>query len=163
MTPLFPRTRGYDVTVLTYSKCFCRACLLILIPALMRDNLATERDLISVAQQNDAARKSQGDKSLRRMGSLHHPINTINEKAQEFFDQGLTFVYAFNFEEAVRSFENASRLDPHAAMPYWGIALANSPNYNSGIYNTPERDNAAREALQKAQQLSATVSPIEGL
>ncbi len=95
------------------------------------------------------------------MGALHHLINTTNEKAREFFDQGLTFFYAFNFDEAVRSFENAARLDPHAVMPYWGIALANSPNYNSGIYNTPARDNAAREAIQEAQQLSASASPNE--
>jgi tetratricopeptide (TPR) repeat protein len=161
MTPLFLHTGGYDVGVLNWSKCFCGACLLILIPALMRDNLATERHGISVAQQDDAARKAHGDESFPGMGALHHPIHTTNEKTQEFFDRGLTFFYAFNFDEAVRSFENAARLDPQAAMPYWGIALANSPNYNSGIYNSPARDNAAREAIQKAQQLSQTSPPSE--
>ncbi|MFZ0819211.1 MAG: hypothetical protein WAM91_04025 [Candidatus Acidiferrales bacterium] len=134
---------------------------MILIPALMRDNLATERQGISVAQQNDGARKTQGDKSFPGIGALHHPINTTNEETQEFFDKGLAFFYAFNFDEAMRSFENAARLDPHAAMPYWGLALANSPSYNSGIYNTPERDKAARAAIQKAQQLSAAALPIE--
>ncbi|MFZ0821627.1 MAG: hypothetical protein WAM91_16300 [Candidatus Acidiferrales bacterium] len=134
---------------------------MVLVPALMQDNLGTERQGIPVAPQNDAAKKAQGDKSFPGTGALHHPINTTNEKAQESFDHGLTFFYAFNFDEAVRSFENASRLDPHAAMPYWGVALANSPNYNSGIYNSPARDVAAREAIQKAQQLSATSPPNE--
>jgi hypothetical protein len=161
VTPLFPHASGYDGAVLTWSKYIFGACLLILITALMQNNLATEPQGVSVARQNDAARNTQSDNSFPGMGALHHPINTTNEKAQEFFDHGLTFFYVFNFEEAVRSFDNAIRLDPHAAMPYWGIALANGPNYNSGIYNTPARDKAAREAIQKAEQLSATAPPNE--
>jgi hypothetical protein len=89
------------------------------------------------------------------IGSLHHPISTISGEAQKFFDQGLTFVYAFNFDEAVRSFKRASQLDPHAAMPYWGIALALGPNYNSTKPNA-SREEDATEAIQKAQELSAT-------
>ncbi len=35
------------------------------------------------------------------MGSLHHPVSTTNPETQKFFDQGLSFVYAFNHDEAV--------------------------------------------------------------
>ena len=42
------------------------------------------------------------------MGSLHHPVATTNPEAQKFFDQGLSFVYAFNHDEAVRSFKRAA-------------------------------------------------------
>jgi len=83
---------------------------------------------------------------------LHHPIATKSSQAQSFFDQGMEFAYGFNFEEAIRAFENASQLDPHAAMPYWGIALANSPSYNSGTYNSPTRERAAFEAIQEAEK-----------
>ena len=38
------------------------------------------------------------------LGSLHHPITTTSEQAQRYFDQGLRLVYAFNHEEAIRSF-----------------------------------------------------------
>ncbi|HYM87736.1 MAG TPA: hypothetical protein VES92_01365, partial [Nitrospiraceae bacterium] len=62
------------------------------------------------------------------LGSLHHPMTTTSEQAQRYFDQGLRLVYAFNHEEAIRSFEAAAQQDPQAAMPYWGIALALGPN-----------------------------------
>ena len=64
------------------------------------------------------------------LGRLHHPIATSSPDAQRFFDQGLTLVYAFNHDEAVRSFRRAAELDPAAAMPHWGIALALGPNIN---------------------------------
>src|SRR5271169_3024474 len=74
------------------------------------------------------------------MGSLHHPIATSNPEAQKFFDQGLTLIYAFNHDEAVRSFRRAAELDSKAAMPWWGIAVALGPNYNLDV--DPEREKA---------------------
>src|SRR5271167_3186642 len=46
------------------------------------------------------------------LGDLHHPVSTHNPQAQQFFDQGLRFIYAFNHDEAARSFQHASELDP---------------------------------------------------
>src|SRR5437763_1598619 len=37
------------------------------------------------------------------LGRLRHPIATTNADAQRFFDQGLTLVYGFNHDEAVRA------------------------------------------------------------
>ncbi|MGH9775649.1 MAG: tetratricopeptide repeat protein [Candidatus Acidiferrales bacterium] len=87
------------------------------------------------------------------MGNLHHPIATRSEEAQKYFDQGLTFCYAFNHEAAVKSFERAAELDPSAAMPLWGIAYALGPNINLDV--DPEHEKAAYEAVQKAIALSA--------
>lgn len=98
---------------------------------------------------------------LPGMGSLHHPIATKSPEAQKFFDQGLTFFYAFNFDEAVRSFTRASELDPQAAMPYWGLALARGPNYNSGTYVSPANEKAAYEAIQQATKLAASGPDVE--
>ena len=66
------------------------------------------------------------------LGNLHHPVTTKTNSilAQRFFDQGLTFVYAFNHDEAAASFEEAAHLDPEVAMAYWGIALSLGPNIN---------------------------------
>jgi len=86
------------------------------------------------------------------MGSLHHPITTTSEQAQRYFDQGLRFVYAFNHEEAIRSFEAAADWDPKAPMPYWGIALALGPNINSAMERKDER--RAVEMVQKARRLA---------
>ncbi|MCC6141623.1 MAG: tetratricopeptide repeat protein [Nitrospira sp.] len=93
------------------------------------------------------------------LGSLRHPITTTSEQAQRYFDQGLRLVYAFNHEEAIRSFEAASRLDPSAAMAYWGIALALGPNINGAMAKADER--RAWDALQKARAQASRVSPAE--
>lgn len=83
------------------------------------------------------------------MGAIHHRISTKNEAAQKYFDQGLALIYAFNFGEAVNSFKHAADLDPDAAMPYWGMALADAPNYNSATL-TPDREQAGFDFIQTA-------------
>ncbi|MGD0695276.1 MAG: hypothetical protein ABSB82_10520 [Terriglobia bacterium] len=87
------------------------------------------------------------------LGNHHHPIRTTSAEAQGFFDQGLTLVYAFNHEEAARSFRRAAELDPQAAMPWWGVALAVGPNYNMDA--DPDHEKAAYDAVQKARALAA--------
>src|ERR1700752_3979781 len=65
---------------------------------------------------------SPGEKTaglLPGLGEHHHPVTTSNAEGQRFFDQGLTYIYAFNHDEAVRSFKRAAELDPGMAMAYW--------------------------------------------
>ena len=93
------------------------------------------------------------------LGNLHHPVSTKNAQAQQFFDQGLRFIYAFNHDEAARSFQKAGELDPKLAMAFWGIAEAVGPNYNDPA--SDDRFKQAHEAAQKAVDLSATASPSE--
>jgi tetratricopeptide (TPR) repeat protein len=90
---------------------------------------------------------------MRGLGDWHHPIATTSPEAQRFFDQGLRLVYAFNHDEAVRSFARAAELDPKAPMPAWGIALALGPNINLDV--DPAREQAAYAAVQKAGALAA--------
>jgi tetratricopeptide (TPR) repeat protein len=93
------------------------------------------------------------------LGTLHHPISSKSDLAQRYFDQGLRFVYAFNHEEAIRSFEEAARQDPSAPMPYWGIALALGPNINAPM---PKEDGRrAVEAVKQAQTRLSTATPAE--
>jgi tetratricopeptide (TPR) repeat protein len=93
------------------------------------------------------------------LGKHHHKVSTSNADAQRFFDQGLTFVFAFNHDEAIRSFRHAAELDPQLAMAYWGIALATGPNYNMDI--DLEREKAAYDAVQKARSLAVKASGQE--
>jgi tetratricopeptide (TPR) repeat protein len=93
------------------------------------------------------------------LGAIHHPVSTTNAQAQEFFDQGLNLIYAFNHDEAVRSFQHAAKLDPHLAIAYWGIALALGPNINLAI--DPNRELAAYQAVQQALALSTKASNQE--
>lgn len=89
---------------------------------------------------------------MEGMGNLHHPIATSSPEAQKFFDQGLTLMYGFNHAEAIHSFQRAAELDPTAAMPLWGIALALGPNYNLDV--DPAAEKAAYDAAQKALALA---------
>ena len=110
---------------------------------------------LSAAPERPAARVPLfGD-----LGTLHHPITTSSHEAQQYFDQGLRFVYAFNHEEAIQAFEEAARLDPSAAMAYWGVALASGPNINAAMDKAAER--RAWEAVQKARAHRARVSAVE--
>jgi tetratricopeptide (TPR) repeat protein len=93
------------------------------------------------------------------LGALHHPINTTSEPAQQYFDQGLRLVYAFNHEEAIRSFEEAAKQDPHSPMPYWGIALALGPNINAAM--SKEDGRRAAEAIKQAGARVASATPVE--
>jgi tetratricopeptide (TPR) repeat protein len=96
---------------------------------------------------------------LSGLGRLHHPIATRSAEAQRFFDQGLTLVYAFNHEEAVRAFRRASALDPASPMPHWGIALALGPNINLDV--DPDREKVAYDEAQRARTLAAAAPPGE--
>ncbi|MCW5942998.1 MAG: redoxin domain-containing protein [Fimbriimonadaceae bacterium] len=60
------------------------------------------------------------------VGNVRFAITTKNPKAQQFFDQGLNYVYTFEWVEAERSFREAALLDPKAPMPYWGLALCDN-------------------------------------
>src|SRR6202795_1725870 len=86
------------------------------------------------------------------LGQHHHAISTKNSEAQRLFDQGLTLVFAFNHEEAARSFRRASELDPQSAMAFWGVALALGPCINLDVDLPHEK--AAYEAVQKAVLLA---------
>jgi tetratricopeptide (TPR) repeat protein len=90
------------------------------------------------------------------LGDINHPVSTNNPEAQKFFNQGLAYVYAFNHEEAIRSFKQAAQLDPNLAMAYWGVALSLGSNYN-----VPADGPALVEAysnLQKAIALAPKAS-----
>jgi len=88
------------------------------------------------------------------LGNAHMSVSTKNAEAQKYFDQGLRYVYAFNHEEAVRSFAKAGELDPDLAMSWWGVALALGPNINMDV--DPDREKQAYEAVQTAAAKSAS-------
>jgi tetratricopeptide (TPR) repeat protein len=94
------------------------------------------------------------------LGNHHRAVSTASEEAQQFFNQGLAFLYGFNQDEAIRSFDRAAELDPACAMAHWGIAYANGPHINN-MEVAPERSEAAWQALQRALEHSAAGSEEE--
>lgn len=69
-------------------------------------------------------------------GTVHLPITARGpqrDSVQAYFDQGLAWMYSYNFGEAVLSFRKAARFDPTCAMCFWGVATALGPNINEPI------------------------------
>jgi len=96
---------------------------------------------------------------LQTLGSHAHAITTSSPRAQLFFNQGLILAYGFNHREAARSFREVVRLDPTAAMGYWGQALVLGPNINAPM--APEDEAKAWALIEQARSVAASVSPAE--
>jgi tetratricopeptide (TPR) repeat protein len=94
------------------------------------------------------------------LGKFSRPIETDVPLAQRYFDQGMQMVYAFTYPVAIRSFEEAEKLDPNCAMCYWGEAQARGPFLNSRMTqtNAPLAYEAAQHALTL---IDHTDDPVE--
>jgi len=112
------------------------------------------------AEKAAGAEKADRPPIFSGMGKHHREVTTTSKPAQRYFDQALTWTFAFNHDEAIRSYREAARLDEKLAMAWWGIALANGPHINNPAMS-PEASAAAWEALTKARALADAASPIE--
>ncbi|MFA6038122.1 MAG: hypothetical protein WC748_08405 [Legionellales bacterium] len=93
------------------------------------------------------------------LGAFHRQITTNVPLAQRYFDQGMVLAYGFEHGEAIRSFKEATRLDPNCAMCYWGLALALGNKMNAPMNGHEYSD--GKEAIQKALLLMNNVTPAE--
>lgn len=112
-----------------------------------------------IRADHPTAKKDGSAVLMPGLGDHHHPVSTRNPEAQKFFDQGLILLYAFNHDEAARSFARASELDPNLAMAVWGLALVKGPNYN--LDANEDQWKAASATMQKALDLSEKASEPE--
>lgn len=87
---------------------------------------------------------------FKGLGTHHHKISTKNARTQLLFDQGVRLDFGFNHAEAIRSFREAARLDPHCAMCWWGLAFSLGSNIN-----LPMQDDAVKPAWQALQNAIA--------
>jgi tetratricopeptide (TPR) repeat protein len=104
------------------------------------------------------AQWAHGAQQFTGLGTFHRKITTRSKAAQAYFDQGMRFIWAFNHDEATRSFAKAAELDPHCAACLWGFALTLGPNYNMPMM-AEARAKAGWAAVEKAKGLHA--SPVE--
>src|SRR5438309_1841926 len=118
------------------------------------DSRAAPRLPASVADWARGARLFQG------LGDFHRAVTTSVPLAQQYFDQGMRLLWAFNHDESTRSFARAAELDPACAPCYWGVALTVGPNYNVAAM-AETRARVAWEALHQAQQNAAQTSAVE--
>jgi len=92
-------------------------------------------------------------RKLDGIGDSHLQITTKSPEAQAWFDQGLRLLHCFWDFEAYRAFHEAARLDPDAAMAWWGIVKS-----TNGYKAMQDESN---EAAAKAQALLPKISDHE--
>jgi tetratricopeptide (TPR) repeat protein len=90
---------------------------------------------------------------MQGIGNASLKITTSSDAAQAYFNQGLRLLHDFWDFEAYRAFKEAARLDPSAAMAYWG-------EFEALNMHGPLMDDG-RAALEKAKALADKVSDHE--
>ena len=103
---------------------------------------------------------ARGAQLFDGLGVFHRSVSTSSSEAQRYFDQGMRFIWAFNHDEATRSFARAAQIDPRCAVCYWGVALTLGPNYNMPMM-AQARAHVGWDALAKAQAKGARSTPVE--
>ena len=103
---------------------------------------------------------AKGGRSFDGLGDFHRKVTTQSNDAQQYFDQGMRFLWAFNHDESTRSFARAAQLDPQCALCYWGVALTVGPNYNLPSI-AESRAKVAAEAVALARKYAAQATPVE--
>ena len=122
------------------------------------DNKSTEER--PTEEKSDKPADSPKAQLFENIGNHKLKITTGSSEAQSYFNQGLTWMFAFNHDEAIRSFKKAAKLDPDCAMAWWGASLAAGPQYNHAIM-TEERTATAWEAMQNALERIENTTPLE--
>lgn len=102
---------------------------------------------------------ARGAQLFDGLGSFHRPVTTRSPEAQRYFDQGMRLIWAFNHDEATRSFAKAAELDPACAMCLWGVALTLGPNYNMPMM-AEARARVGWDAIARARA-STAATPVE--
>ncbi len=95
------------------------------------------------------------------LGNHTHKVTTKSPDAQKYFDQGLRFIFGFNHGAAIRSFQEAARLDPDCAMAHWGVALACGPHINLPMVPPPAAELAWSELGLAQAAAKKNASPVE--
>ncbi|MCP3982709.1 MAG: hypothetical protein GY716_25745 [bacterium] len=137
------------------------AALLVSLSLLAAPALAQHHDQHDRRALEEDPRLAPGQLApvLEGRGDNHFDVTTVSDRAQLFFDQGLSLTYGFNHQEALRAFKEAARLDPSCAMAYWGWALVLGPNLNLPMMDDVVAQ--AYEAIRSAVDMKEDVTPIE--
>tara|TARA_Y100001954_G_C15802127_1_gene600678 strand:- start:1043 stop:2767 length:1725 start_codon:yes stop_codon:yes gene_type:complete len=94
------------------------------------------------------------------LGEWEWKVTTSQQRAQDYFKQGMQLRWAYNVNEAARSMAEARRIDPNCAMCFWGEAFALGSFLNGHM--TTEKGIRARSAILKARDVAeGNTSPME--
>jgi tetratricopeptide (TPR) repeat protein len=147
--------RHGHIATMIRKVCMQRA-LIVMMPCLLFVGA-----LIAVSTRRHVVVSESAEEPLfEGLGDFHRTITTSSALAQRYCDQGILFLYAFNQDEASRSFEAAARQDPNCAMALWGVAMANGRTIN-GPQSDDNHPQIAWRAITTARALAVDASPVE--
>jgi tetratricopeptide (TPR) repeat protein len=83
-----------------------------------------------------------------KLGSVNFPTSGSPE-TQKLFLRGVAALHSFWYDEALKSFQESTKVDPNFVMGYWGEAMT----HNKPLWEKQDTE-AAREALTKIKDIS---------
>lgn len=87
-----------------------------------------------------------------QLGTVDFPIS-CNAPAQAHFSRAVSWLHSFEYEEAERTFRQATEADPACGMSQWGVAMSNY--HPLWAPPTPAEMERGRAAVAAAQALEA--------
>ncbi len=73
-------------------------------------------------------RTRQPSVNLTGLGNVSFPITCGQRETQQYFNQAIAQLHAFDSVQAEKSFNFASRLEPDCAMAWWGLTVTSLEN-----------------------------------
>ncbi|HYW14486.1 MAG TPA: hypothetical protein VE871_21140, partial [Longimicrobium sp.] len=98
--------------------------------------------------------------SAERLGRVVFPTS-CNAAAQPLVERGVAMLHSFWFEQAERTFAQASAADPACAMAQWGAAMTLLGNPYTGVAPAEPRQRAALASAETAVRLAAGATERE--
>jgi tetratricopeptide (TPR) repeat protein len=126
----------------------------------MRPDLTTAAIVGLLIAAAAPSRAADAPPLFEGLGNHSRKVMTTSSGVQKYFDQGLAFLFAFNHDEAIRSFKHAAALDPDCAMAHWGVAVASGPHYNKPDLPA-DRAKEAWASLQLARAKAKAAPPAD--
>ncbi len=137
-------------------RIFLLTLLLRAVPASADDALVAPGSKILAGHSTHGDAFDEGPRQaavlMNGMGRVSFPITTSSGEAQKFFDQGVAQLHGFWYYEAERSFRQAAKFDGAAAMPYWGMAMANVNNEKRAVDFMKQAQLPARREKMSARE-----------
>ena len=115
---------------------------------------------VSLPQPTEAGEQAAASNLYKGFTGYSRKITTNSPEAQQWFDQGIQLLYGFNHDEAIRSFEQAAKLDPSCAMAWWGSAYARGLHINNPLMGE-EQSRLADAAAKKAEAALDNETEVE--
>ena len=102
------------------------------------------------------------------LGSHHRSVTTDSPEAQQWFDRGLMWIYAFDLEMAARCFREAIALDDQCAMAWWGLTYSSGIYYNKPWHRMQQDELAEKlqftyDTARAAKERTGHVTPVEAM